>query len=219
MYSKTAQVVLVEDRVPPEALCLTWRAPSDLGTMCLPSQDDLIKPRGRDADQVPIKVVGGRFKASPLLRPRPSPGPATSSLATIAEIEQPIVIEDDEDTGRTGAASGSTEGSRKPPPPVLPKRRPMLKSPPTTRPKAVLKSPPVTLTRVPPPVERYVVRKGPAVVPVFDYDFVRAVIIYCIFASYNLGTGDTKSSTAKSELSAKGNGTTTCCCSQAKAAI
>ena len=31
MYSKTAQVVLVEDRVPPEALCLTWRSPSDLG--------------------------------------------------------------------------------------------------------------------------------------------------------------------------------------------
>ena len=109
MYSKTAQVVLVEDRVPPEALCLTWRAPSDLGTMCLPSQDDLIKPRGRDADQVPIKMVGRRFKASPLLRPRPTSGPATSSLATIAETEQPIVIEDDEDTGRTGAASGSTE--------------------------------------------------------------------------------------------------------------
>ena len=47
-------------------------------------------------------------------------------------------------------------------------RRPMLKSPPTTRPKAVLKSPPVTLTRAPPPVERYVVPKGPAVVPIFD---------------------------------------------------
>ena len=27
MYSKTAQVVLVEDRVPPEALCLIWRSP------------------------------------------------------------------------------------------------------------------------------------------------------------------------------------------------
>ena len=33
MYSKTAQVVLVEDRVPPEALCLTWREPADLGCM------------------------------------------------------------------------------------------------------------------------------------------------------------------------------------------
>ena len=35
MYSKTAQVVLVEDRVPPEALCLTWRSPSDLRVISL----------------------------------------------------------------------------------------------------------------------------------------------------------------------------------------
>ena len=33
MYSKTAQVVLVEDRVPPEALCLTWKSSPELGTM------------------------------------------------------------------------------------------------------------------------------------------------------------------------------------------
>ena len=39
---------------------------------------------------------------------------------------------------------------------------------PPTRPKAVLKSAPSTLTRAPPPVERYVVPKGQAVVPVFD---------------------------------------------------
>ena len=80
MYSKTAQVVLVEDRVPPEALCLTWRSPSDLGSMCLPNQDDLILPRGRDAAQVPLKEVGKIFKASPALRPRPVSGMATSSL-------------------------------------------------------------------------------------------------------------------------------------------
>ena len=86
MYSKTAQVVLVEDRVPPEALCLTWKSPPELGTMCLPNQADLIKPRGQDADQVPIKKVGEIFKASPLLRPRPVCGPATSSLTTIAEV-------------------------------------------------------------------------------------------------------------------------------------
>ena len=168
MYSKTAQVVLVEDRVPPEALCLTCKSPPELGTVCLPNQDDLIKPRGRDADQVPVKKVGEIFKASPLLRPRPVSGPATSSLATIAEVEQPIVIDDDEDTTTTGAASGSADVSQKAPPPVLYKRRPMLKSPPTTRPKAVLKSAPVALTRAPPPVEKYVVPKGPAVVPVFD---------------------------------------------------
>ena len=36
MYSKTAQVVLVENRVPPEALCLTWKSPAELGCMCLP---------------------------------------------------------------------------------------------------------------------------------------------------------------------------------------
>ena len=55
MCSKTAEIVLVEDRVPPEAFCITWREPSDLGSMCLPNQDDLIKPRGRDAAQAPIK--------------------------------------------------------------------------------------------------------------------------------------------------------------------
>ena len=49
MYSKMAQVVLVEDRVPPEALCLTWREPADLGCMLLPNEKDLIKPRGPDA--------------------------------------------------------------------------------------------------------------------------------------------------------------------------
>ena len=43
-----------------------------------------------------------------------------------------------------------------------------LKSPPSTRPRAALKSAPSTLTRAPPLVERYVVPKGPAVVPVFD---------------------------------------------------
>ena len=113
-------------------------------------------------------MVGEIFKASPLLRPRPVSGPATFSLATTAEVEQPIVIDDDEDTKTTGDASGSADVSQKAPPPVQYKRRPMLKSPPTTRPKAVLKSAPVTLTRAPPPVERYVVPKGPAVVPVFD---------------------------------------------------
>ena len=92
MYSKTAQVVLVENRVPPEALCLTWKSPAEWGCSCLPRQEDLIRPRGRDADQVPIKRVGEIFKASPLLRPRPVSGPATSSLATIAEVEQPIVM-------------------------------------------------------------------------------------------------------------------------------
>ena len=70
MCSRTAQVVLVEDRVPPEALCLTWRSPSDLGCMCLPSENDLSKPHGRDAAQVPVKRVGEIFKASPALRPR-----------------------------------------------------------------------------------------------------------------------------------------------------
>ena len=123
MYSKTAQVVLIEDRVPPEALCLTWKAPPALGSMCLPSQEDLIQPRGRDAAQVPIKKVGEIFKASPLLRPRPVSGPATS-LATIAEFEQPTVIDDDEDTGKTEAASGSADVSQKVPLPVQYKRRP-----------------------------------------------------------------------------------------------
>ena len=69
LYSKTAKIVLVEDRVPPEALCLTWREPADLGSMCLPKESDLIKPRGPNAPAVPIKRVGEIFKASPMLRP------------------------------------------------------------------------------------------------------------------------------------------------------
>ena len=36
MYSKTAQVVLVEDAVPPQALCLTRKSPQELGSMFLP---------------------------------------------------------------------------------------------------------------------------------------------------------------------------------------
>ena len=155
MCSKTAQVVLVEDRVPPEALCLTWKSPPELGTMCLPTQEDLIKPRGRDADKVLIKKIGERLKAPPLLRPRSFQEPATTSLPTIAEVEQPIVIDDDEDTRMTGGASGSAETSQKAPPPVPAKRRPMLKSPLSTRPKAVLKSAPTTLTRAPHPQHQH----------------------------------------------------------------
>ena len=95
--------------MPPEALCLTWREPADLGSMCLPSQIDLIKPRGHDAPAVPIKRVGEIFKASPMLRPRAVQEAATSSLATIAEAEQPIVIEDDDDAPRT--CSKGTSGA------------------------------------------------------------------------------------------------------------
>ena len=88
-------------------MILTWREPADLGSMCLPTQEDLIKPRGPDAPAVPIKRVGEIFKASPKLRPRTMQGAATSSLATIAETDQPIVIEDDDDAPRTGASASS----------------------------------------------------------------------------------------------------------------
>ena len=67
----------------------------------------------------------------------------------------------------TGDSAGSADVSQKAPSQLPAKRRPMLKSPPSTRPKAVLKSAPSTL-RAPPPVEKYVVPKGPAVVPVFN---------------------------------------------------
>ena len=66
--------------------------------------------------------------SSPLLRPRPVSGPTTSSLATIAEAEQPIVIvDDDEDTTATGAASGSAEVRQKAPPPVLSQAKSTIK--------------------------------------------------------------------------------------------
>ena len=102
-----------------------------------------------------------------MLRPRTVSEAATSSLATIAEVDQPIVIDDDDDVGRTGISSSSVAVSKETPSQLQTKRRPMLKSAPVARPKVLLKSPPVALTKVPPPVERYAVPKGP-VVPVFD---------------------------------------------------
>ena len=77
---------------------------------------------------MPIKKVGEIFKASPLLRPRPISGAATSSLTTIAETDQPILIDDDEDIGETGISSSSAGVSQETPAPPQSKRRPMLKS-------------------------------------------------------------------------------------------
>ena len=115
---------------------LTRKSPAELGNYYLPRQEDLIKPCGRDADQVPIKEVGKIFKVSPLLRPRPTSGPATSSLATIAEIEQPILIENDEDTKMTDGYAGSASADPKATTAVPVKRRPTLKVPPSSRPKS-----------------------------------------------------------------------------------
>ena len=163
MCSKTAQVVLVEDSVLLQALCLTRKSPQQLGSMCLPNQGDLILPRGRDADQVPLKSVGRIFKTSPLLRPRPTSGPAASSLPTIAETDQPSVIndDDDDDAQMTGGSTGSGAASSEPKAigAVPAKRRPPLKVPPSTRPGAVLKSAP-TAPRAPPVMEQYVVEHG-----------------------------------------------------------
>ena len=77
------------------------------------------------------------------------------------------MTDDDDDVGRTGTSTSSVAVSKETPAQLQTKRRPMLKSAPVTRPKVLLKSPPVALTKVPPPVERYAVPKGP-VVPVFD---------------------------------------------------
>ena len=133
----------------------------------MPSERDLIKPHGRDAAQVPVKSVGEIFKASPALRPRAVQEVATSSLAPIAKVDQPIVIDDDDDVGMTGTSTSSVAVSKETPAQLQTKRRPMLKSAPVARPKVLLKSPPVALTKLPPPVEKYAVPKGP-VVPVFD---------------------------------------------------
>ena len=136
--------------------------------MCLPSERDLIKPHGRDAAQVPVKRVGEIYKASPALRPRAVEEVATPSLAPIAEVDQPIVIDDDDDVGRTGTSASSVAVSKEIPAQLQTKRRPPFKSAPVARPKVLLKSPPVALTKVPPPVERYAVPKGPVVPAFFD---------------------------------------------------
>ena len=101
-----------------------------------------------------------------MLRPRPTSGPATSSLATIAETEQPILIEDD-DARMTGGSAGSASADPKATTAMCFERRPALKVPLSSRPKAVLKSAPSAVTRVPSPVERYVVPRRPAVAPNF----------------------------------------------------
>ena len=102
-----------------------------------------------------------------MLRPRLVQEAATSSLATIAEADQPIVIEDDDDAPRTGASASSVAATTIAPTTLQTKRSSMLKAPPTARPKVLLKRPPVTVTKVPPPVEKYAVPRGP-VVPHFN---------------------------------------------------
>ena len=67
----------------------------------------------------------------------------------------------------TGGSAGSASADPKGTTAVPVKRLPALKVPPSSRPKAVLKSAPSAVTRVPPPVERYVVPSGPAVAPNF----------------------------------------------------
>ena len=172
MYSKTAQVVVVDDSVPPQAFCLTRKSPQELGSMCLPNQQDLILPRGSDTDQVPKKYVGKIFKASPMLRPRPTSRPAAAPLRSIAETDQPIVIPDDDDVHTTAGSivsslSGAASSEEKATTETLQiKRRPPLKVPPSSRPRAVVKSAPST-PKVPPAVERYVVPRGPAASPLF----------------------------------------------------
>ena len=96
MFSKTAQVVLVENYVPPQALCLTRKSPAEDPTAC-PVRKISSSHVAEMLTKAPIKEVGKIFKASRLLLPRPTSGPATSLLATIAETEQPILIDDDED--------------------------------------------------------------------------------------------------------------------------
>ena len=90
---------------------------------------------------------------------------ATSSLATITET-QPIVIEDDE-VPRTGASTSSEAASGSVRVVLTAKKSSMLKAPPVTRPRVLLKRPPVAVTKVPPPVEKYSVPRGP-VVPHFN---------------------------------------------------
>ena len=131
-----------------------------MGSMCLPKESDLIKPRGPDAPAVPIKRVGEIFKGRQCF---------VLALCKSGDFfagyyrrgRSPIVIEDDEDAPRTGASASS--GTTSAPSTLQTKRSSLLKAPPTVRPKVLLKRPPVTVTKVPPPVEKYAVPRGPVV--------------------------------------------------------
>ena len=106
-YSKTAQVVLVENNVAPEALCVSLKSPYDLGSVCLPCQTDRLGSSTcdmADADSVPKKIVGSIFKAAPTIRPRPA-----TMLKQTPFTSLPAIADDDDDdaTMLTGGSTGS----------------------------------------------------------------------------------------------------------------
>ena len=70
-----------------------------------------------------------------MLRPRAVQEAATSSLATIAEADVPIVIEDDDDAPRTGASATAVAATTTAPATLQTKRSSMLKAPPTCQTK------------------------------------------------------------------------------------
>ena len=169
-YSKTAQMVVAESRVPPQALHVSRKSPYDLGSLCLPSQADLVLSRGREADQASAqkKIIGRIFKASPLVRPRPQGCPLRALL--LLQRQQPIIIPDDDvrrcslsGSASSGSCAHAAEAATEAPPS---KKRPMLKPAPSSRPRAVLKSAPNT-PKVPPPVEQFVVPISPPISQLF----------------------------------------------------
>ena len=123
--------------------------------------------------------MGNIFKALSLLCPRPTSGPATSSLQPVAEAEQPIVIDDDDDDDdddapmrvhrirHCGPKGHHWDGNRE---------ETLAEGTTVTRPRAVLKSAPSAPPRAPPSVEQYVVPRGPSVALLFGMaDFLMII--------------------------------------------
>ena len=127
-----------------------------------------------------------------MLRPRAVQEAATSSLATVAEAGQPIVIEDDDDAQRTGASASSVAATTSATATLKTKRSSMLKAPPTARPKVLLKRPPVKGSTS---CGKVCCSEGTSGAPLqhlgLPCSIARVCIITSFFASNYLGTGYT----------------------------
>ena len=215
--------------MPPQALCLTKKSPLELGSTRLPQQHDLILPRGRDADQVQLKSVGMIFKASPLLCPRPTSGPAASSLPTIAKTEQPRVIHDDDDDGddddddddaqMTGGSTGSGVSGSSEPKATAPSTLDETKGSPQER-TAYTKS---TTNCGAVRCSTWTVSSTSFWGSRFSYDHSESAIILCIISRYHIGSRDTNGKGAartaafcSTIIETNGSTSSTKCSSQAK---
>ena len=92
VLSKAAQVVLVEDKVLPEVLCVACRHPRTLSSLCLPPKHDLVKLQGSDAGRYSDKQVGKICKAPPAVRPTSSASSLSLGPLRLPSVDEIIMV-------------------------------------------------------------------------------------------------------------------------------